>query len=95
MQEWVVLGSNQVQRATVQPRDEDRAIPCERAIDVGRHKTIRPGPDRQACPPQVLCLHGEQPRYHGEGIGARGAGEQLGCQTLGKDGVLHTPDRTE
>ena len=82
VQPRVVLAADEVQRAAVEPRDQERALVGESAVDVGGGESGRPGANREARSPRVLPLHREQPLGHRHGIARRRPREELRAQPL-------------
>ena len=56
----IVLAADQVQRAAVEPGDEQPPL-AQRPVDVGGAQTCAPCPHRQPRPPRVLPLDRQQP----------------------------------
>jgi hypothetical protein len=78
-----VVAADEVERAAVQPGDDERALAGQRAVDVGGCEPARARADREPRAARVLSLDGEQPLGDRDGIARRLAREQLGGQPLG------------
>ena len=83
VQPRVVLAAHEVQRPAVEPRDDERAVLGQRAVDVGGRQPGGPRADRQPRAARVLRLHGEQPLGDGDRSRRGRPGEQLRGETLG------------
>ena len=77
MQPPVVLAAHEVQRAAVEPADDERALAGERAVDIAHREAVRTGADGEPRAAQVLRLHREQPIRDRHRVGASLVGEQL------------------
>jgi hypothetical protein len=84
VQPRVVLAGHQVQRAPVQPCDQQRALLAERTIDVRRAHAAAARADRQAHAARVLPLHRQQAPRHRHRIPRPRARQQLRGQALGR-----------
>jgi hypothetical protein len=73
----VVLAADQVERAAVQPGDQERALLGERAVDVRGGEALAARAYRQPGAPWILPLNGEQPLGHCRGVARPRAGEEL------------------
>jgi hypothetical protein len=73
----VVLAPNEVQRAAVQPRDQERAILGEGAVHVRRAEPLASRPHREPRPARILALDGEQPFRDRHRVARGLPGEQL------------------
>src|SRR5580704_19426564 len=89
MQPPIVLAADQVQRAAVQPGDDQRLV-LQRAVYVSGSEPHGPRPHREPGPARVLRLDREQP------LGDRGrAGGRLARQQLRREPPrLDTPVQT-
>ncbi len=81
----VVLGADQVQRAPVQPGDDQGPVRGQRAVDVGGGQPARPGADGQPQAARILSLDGKQPPDHVRSGPGGLAGQQLGFEPLAHD----------
>ena len=81
----VVLGADEMQRAAVQPGDQQGPLIRQRAVHVRRRQPGRPGPDGKPHPAGVLTLHCQQPLDDSRHAPGRLAGQQLGREPLGHD----------
>jgi hypothetical protein len=82
VQPRVVLAADQVERAAVEPGDQQRAVVGERAIDVGPTEARAAGTHGQARPALVLPLDREQPLGHRHGVARRRPRQQLGGEAV-------------
>src|SRR5215469_17672388 len=57
----VVLAANEMQRAAVQPGDEQRLVLRQRPVDVSSRQARRPGADGQPGTARILTLDREKP----------------------------------
>ena len=73
----IVLAAHEVQRAAVQPRDQERPLVGERAVDVRGREALCPRPHRQPRPARILPLDREQPLGNRHRVARGLAGEQL------------------
>jgi hypothetical protein len=83
VQPAVVLAAHQVQRAPVQPGDEQRALLDQGAIHVGGRQPRAAGPDGQASAARILRLHRQQASDDRDRVARRRPGEQLRREALG------------
>jgi hypothetical protein len=88
MEPRVVLGADEVESATVEPRDNEGAVAAQRLVDVGRLEACRTAPNAEAGSPPVLGLYGEKPLYDTLDGSPRCAGEHLRRQPGGDNGRL-------
>jgi len=97
LQQRIVLAADQVQRAAVEPADDQLPL-GQRPLDVGRAQPLGPRPHREAEAARVLALNGKQTPGDGRRIGEWRAAEALRREALGEDGLWHGgnhPDRWE
>ena len=86
LQPRVVLAAHQVQRAAVEPGDDQRALLAQRPLDVGGAQPFGARPHRQPEAARVLALHCEQPLGDRGRIAQRRPGERLRREALSDDG---------
>jgi hypothetical protein len=82
VQPRVVDAANEVQRAAVEPRDDERALLAEGAIEIRGGAARAARPHRQPRAAAVLGLHRQQPLRHARGVRRALSGEQLGSEAL-------------
>jgi hypothetical protein len=87
LQPRVVLAADEVQRAAVQPRHDQRPLLGQRTVDVRRRQPARARAHSQPEPARILRLHCEQALCHGDRTGCGRPGEQLRREAL----VDHAP----
>jgi hypothetical protein len=66
-----------MQRAAIEPGDDERTLAAQRTVDIGRRAAFAPRTYGQSGASRVLSLNGEQPRGHLKRVASRGSGEQL------------------
>jgi len=81
MEPRVVLASDQVKGAAVEPGDDHRAI-IEGGVDVGGAQSLGAGPDRQPRAPRILCLDGKQATDHVIRTSEWASAQPLGGESL-------------
>ena len=57
----IVLAADQVERAAVEPCDDERPVLGERTVDIGRGDAARAGAHGEPKPNRILPLYGEDP----------------------------------
>ena len=87
MDERVVLAPDEMQRAAIEPGDDQRAVLGERVVDVSRGDALGASPDRKPKPARVLALDGEDPLGNGHGIARGLAAQQLRTEASLKQGL--------
>ena len=73
----VVLSPDEVQGATVQPADHERAVVRQSTVDVGGREAARARTNGKPRAAQVLRLNREQPVRDRDRVGAALVGEEL------------------
>ena len=91
LQPRIVLTADEMQRAAVQCRDQQRAVLGQRPVDIGGGQADRPRPDRQPRPARILRLDREQALRHSDRIACRGTRQELSGQPFGdhRRGTFH------
>ncbi len=82
----VVLAADEVERAAVQPREHERALVGQLAVDVRGREPGAARTDREPRAARVLRLDGEQPLHDRERVPRRRPGEKLRREPLGEHG---------
>ena len=77
MKPEVVLAADEMERAAVEPGDDQRAIVTEGTVDVGCVQPPRARPHSQAKTTLILSLHRQQPFRDGVRVTRRRTREQL------------------
>jgi hypothetical protein len=78
-----------MERAAVQPRDQERALLSERAVHVRCGQAVAPRPDRQARSALILALDRQQSLRDRHRIACAFPCEELGGQAGLEDGGAH------
>ena len=83
LQQPVILAADEVERAAVQPRDQQGALNRERPVHILGRQAAGACADRQTRPARILSLDGQDAPCHLDGIERRSPGEELGGEPLG------------
>jgi hypothetical protein len=88
VEQRLILSCNQMQRAAINPRDDEGPLLGQRPIDVRAMPAASPSPNRQPRCTWVLRLHRKQRARHIHWIRSQPTRQTLGSQSRGKDSRL-------
>jgi len=85
LQPGIVLAVHKVQRAAVEPGDQQRALLAQGPVEIGDAEALGARSHCEARSAGVLSLHGEQPPGDGGGIALRRSSQALAYESFGEN----------
>ncbi len=89
MQPPVVLPANQVQRAAVEPADDDRTLVGQLAVEVGGREPARACANGEPGAPEILGLHGQEALADPDDVAGAFPSEKLRRESPLENRVFH------